>query len=95
MEDTSRWSVDKRVPIASLIGGFVAILTQTAIVAWAVSTLWSRVTTIEDFIKASQPQSGQILVLQEQVRNMQATVERMDSWLRTNVRPTNLPSQNR
>lgn len=87
MEDPGHWSVDKRIPISSIISGFIFILGQTWFLAWWISGVSYRVTTVEDFMRQSQPQAAQIAVLQEKINTVQSSLNKIEIWLSKGVAP--------
>lgn len=83
MEDPGKWSVDKRVPLPSILAGAVFVFAQTWFLAWWISSISYRVQTIEDFMKNAQPQGAQLAVMQEKVSTVQASINRIEAFLTT------------
>lgn len=81
MEDPGKWSVDKRIPVPSIIAAAVFLILQTWYFATAFSGLNYRVTALEEASKVAQPQTAQIAVMQEKVSTMQLTLNKIESWL--------------
>lgn len=81
MEDPNKWSVDKRVPIPSILAGAVLVIMQTAVLSAWISSLNYRVQTVEDFVKSAQPQAAQLAVMQEKVTTVQATLNKIETFI--------------
>jgi hypothetical protein len=95
VEDPTKWQFDRRIPVATIIGGLAFLISQTATLAWLFSNVYYRVASLEDFAKSTTPQAAQIAVIQEKVSNMQLSLQRLETFLTTpSSRPLNTP-QNR
>lgn len=88
MEDPGKWSVDKRIPLATIISLAVLFVGQTFAGIWAMSNLWTRVQTIEEFVRTQQPQAAQIAVIQEKVTTLQTSINKIEAWLQVLRPPT-------
>ena len=71
------WHLDKRVPIALI----VTLMMQGAIGIWWMASLGSRVDYLERGVSASSGLGGDIIQMKEQLRGIEKTLVRLESYL--------------
>ena len=77
MTEDGRWHLDKKVPIALI----VAILIQTGTGVWWLSSINSRVVSLEARTAASSDQPGRIIRVETQIENMNTLMRRIEEKL--------------
>ncbi len=61
------WHLDKKVPLALIL----TIISQTLVVAWGASNLWTRVSELERQVAIAAPQFERIIRLESKVDAIQ------------------------
>lgn len=77
MTEDGRWHLDKKVPIALI----VAILIQTGTGVWWLSSINSRVVSLEARNAAASDQPGRIIRVETQIENMNTLMRRIEEKL--------------
>jgi ABC-type arginine/histidine transport system permease subunit len=80
-----RWHVTKGIPLSLILTiASVGVGQTVALIFWA-AMITTKQQIFEDFMKATQPQTAQIAVIQEKVTTLQTAVNRLEDWLHHNV----------
>jgi len=74
---TGPWHLDKRVPVALLL----AILVQTFGMGWWASSISERVASLERSRADNKDTGGRLMVLESQMKDIKAILQRIDRKL--------------
>lgn len=72
-----RWRIDRRIPLALVL----AIAVQTGGAVWWLANLSARVSTIEEAAIARQDERDRLIVLETELRAVNATLVRIERRL--------------
>jgi hypothetical protein len=75
--DDTHWHLDRKVPIVLI----VALLTNSAIGIWWLSSLSSRVTHAETMALTTSSLNVEIVQMKEQLRGIDRTITRLENFL--------------
>jgi hypothetical protein len=78
-----QWHLDKKVPLALII----TIISQTVVVAWGASNLWTRVTELESQAQVAAPQFERIIRLESKVDAIQASLADIKAMIDRRTEP--------
>jgi hypothetical protein len=85
--DDREWHLDKKVPLALIF----TIVSQTVVVAWGASNLWTRVTELESQAQVAAPQFERIIRLESKVDAIQSSLAEIRAMIDRRTEPRLLP----
>jgi hypothetical protein len=85
--DDREWHLDKKVPLALIF----TIVSQTVVVAWGASNLWTRVAELESQAQVAAPQFKRIIRLESKVDAIQRSLAEIRALIDRRTEPRPLP----
>ncbi|MGM4987434.1 hypothetical protein [Tardiphaga sp. 841_E9_N1_2] len=85
-----RWHVDRKIPVALLVGFFLTIGSQTSIAIWWASKADSRIERLEQQTTATAPQGDRLTKVETRLEAVQDGISEIKSILRKEPFPTKM-----
>lgn len=82
MQADRAWRIDKHIPLAPLIGGFMAILAQTVTIVWWGASINYRVDALEKQYVVLAPLAGTLIEVKTTLDNLKDDVKDIKATLR-------------